>query len=258
MKIVALVKYTPDSTADRSFEPDNTVDRESVPGLLSELDEYTVEQALEVAESTGGEVTYLSMGPDGAVDALRKALSMGGDAAVHVNDDRLSGSDAVATSAVLAAAIRELGFDLVLTGMASTDAGMGVIGSMVAEHLNIPQISFAGSLSVDGDQVRIERETDEAGYSVAGTLPALVSVTDRTGEARYPSFKGIMAAKKKVIRTLNLDDIGVDPNEVGTAGEWSSVVSVRRRPERQAGEIVTDDGDGGRRVADFLARHQFA
>ncbi len=257
MKIVALIKYTPDSTADRAFSADHTVDRANVPGLLSELDEYTVEQALQVAEATGAEVTYLSMGPAGAVDALRKALSMGGDGAVHIVDDRLHGSDALATSAVLATAARSLGFDLLLAGMASTDAGMGVIGSMVAEHLGIPQISHAGELKVAGTQVTIERETDEGGWTVTGELPAMVSVTDRTGPARYPSFKGIMAAKKKPVTKLTLDELGIPADQVGLGAARSNVTSITGRPPRQAGEKVKDEGDGGIKLAEFLTAHRF-
>jgi electron transfer flavoprotein beta subunit len=182
------------------------------------LDEFTVEQALQVqvAEAVGeAEVTYLLMGPPAAGDAVRKALSMGGDKAVHVSDDTLHGSDALATSLVLASALRKIGFDLVLCGMASTDAGMGVLPAMLAERLGIAQLSFAAKPSVEGTHVTIQRDTDAGTETVEGALSALVSDTDRTDEARYPSFKGIMAAKKKPVETWLLADISVDASSVG-------------------------------------------
>jgi len=243
-KIVVLVKFTPDLTGDRSFLTDGTVDRVSVPGRLSELDEHAAEQALRIKEASDGwELVYLTMGPDGAQDALRKALALGGDAAVHVLDDALHGSDAFATSLVLAAAISRLGFDLVLTGMASTDAGMGVVPALLAERLAVPQVTFAGRLTVS--------------ETVTAPLPAIVSVTDRTGEARYPSFKGIMSAKKKPVDTWNLADLGISPESVGLAGARTTVLSAVRRPARTAGQLVKDDGEGGRALADFLTAQRF-
>jgi len=236
-KLVVLVKFTPDLTSDRRFSEDGTLDRAAVPGRLSELDEYAAEQALRVVESgSGWELTYLSMGPAGAAEALRKALSMGGDAAVHVSDEALHGSDAFGTSLVLAAAVERIGFDLVVTGMAST---------------------YAGQLSVSGDVVEIVRDSDLSSETVSASLPALVSVTDQTGEARYPSFKGIMAAKKKPVTTWSLADLGIDPAGVGLGAAWSTVVSAQRRPARTAGQMVKDDGDGGSALADFLVAQRF-
>jgi electron transfer flavoprotein beta subunit len=257
-KIVALIKYTPELTAGRGFAADLTVDRVAVPGRISELDEHTAEQAVQIAEADAStRITYLTMGPASAAEALRKALSMGGDDAVHVLDDALHGSDALATSLVLAKAIERIGYDLVLCGMASTDAGMGVIPAMLAERLGIPQVSFAGQLSVAGGRVTIRRDTDAASETVESELPALVSVTDRTGEARYPSFKGIMAAKKKPVQVWTLADLGVSAEEVGLAAAYSKVLTAVARPPRQAGELVKDDGEGGLRLADFLASQRF-
>jgi electron transfer flavoprotein beta subunit len=257
-RIVVLVKYTPDLTGDRRFRPDGTVDRAAAPGRLSELDEHAAEQALRIKETHDGwELTYLTMGPDGAADALRKALSMGGDAAVHVQDDALHGSDAMATSLVLAAAIRRLGVDLVLTGMASTDAGMGVVPALLAERLSVPQITFAGQLSVSEDTIEIIRDSDSSSETLVTRLPAVVSVTDRTGEARYPSFKGIMAAKKKPVATWSLADLDVDPASVGLAAARTAVLTVTPRPARTAGQLLKDDGEGGRALADFLAAQRF-
>jgi electron transfer flavoprotein beta subunit len=257
-KIVVLVKFTPDLTSDRSFLPDGTIDRAAVPGRLSELDEHAAEQALRVQESSAGwELVYLTMGPDGATDALRKALSMGGDAAVHVRDDSLHGSDAFATSLVLAEALKRIGFDLVVTGMASTDAGMGVVPALLAERLGVPQVTFAGRLSVSGDEVEILRDSDTSSETVTARLPAIASVTDRTGEARYPSFKGIMAAKKKPMETWSVADLGINPALVGLAGARTAVLATTRRPARTAGQVVKDDGDGGRALADFLTAQRF-
>jgi electron transfer flavoprotein beta subunit len=257
-KIVVLVKFTPDLTSDRSFLPDGTVDRAGTPGRLSELDEHAAEQALRIQEaSPGWELVYLTMGPDGAGEALRKALSMGGDSAVHVRDDALHGSDAFATSLVLAEAVKRIGFDLVLAGMASTDGGMGVVPALIAERLGVPQVTFAGRLSVSGDEVEIVRDSDTSSETVTARMPAVVSVTDRTGEARYPSFKGIMAAKKKPVQTWSLGDLGVDAALVGLAGARTAVLATARRPARSAGQLVKDDGDGGRALAGFLAAQRF-
>jgi electron transfer flavoprotein beta subunit len=257
LRIVALVKYTPDLTGDRTFSPDLTVDRAGSSGQLSELDEYTAEQAVRLAESVEAEITYLTMGPEGAGSALRKALSMGGDKGVHVSDPALHGADSLATSLVLARAIEAIGFDLVLAGMASTDAGMGVLPAMLAERLGIAQVSFASSVKIDGSVVSIERETDSATETIEGSLPALVSVTDRIGDPRYPSFKGIMAAKKKPVETWSLADVGVDATLVGLGPAHSRVLSVTARPARQSGQIVKDDGDGGVMLADFLSAQKF-
>jgi electron transfer flavoprotein beta subunit len=258
MKIVVLVKHVPDAAGDRSFAADLTSDRASVDGRLSELDEYAVEQALQLVEKAGeGEITFLTMGPESAGEALRKALSMGGDAAVHVVDESLHGSDALATSLVLAAALGKLEWDLVVCGMASTDGTMSVVPAMISERLGVPGLTLAASLVVDGTTVTIRRDGDDASTTVTATLPLLVSVTDQTGEARYPSFKGIMAAKKKPVTTYTLADLGIEPAQVGLSAAWSAVESATKRPARQAGVIVTDEGDGGVKLADFLATGKF-
>ena len=260
MNIVVCVKYVPDATADRRFESDNTVDRVGVDGLLSELDEYAVEQALQIAEKNeGSEVTAVCIGPEKAADAVRKALQMGVDKGVHVIDDAIAGSDAVATSLVLAEAIKKTGTpDLIVTGMASTDGGMSVVPAMLSERLGLPQVTFASVVETQGDQIRIKRDGDAATEIIGATLPVLLSVTDQTGEARYPSFKGIMAAKKKPVETLALGDLGIDPSQVGLAAAWTAVEETTARPPRTAGEIVTDeDGSGAKALAEFLASKKF-
>jgi electron transfer flavoprotein beta subunit len=268
MNIVVCVKYVPDATGDRHFEADNTVDRIGVDGLLSELDEYAVEQALQLKEKRTAdgeevEVTALCVGPEKAVDAVRKALQMGADKAVHVVDDAIAGSDYVATSLVLAKAIEKIGqdngpADLVVCGMASTDASGSVIPAMLAERLSLPQVTLASVIETQGDQVRIKRDNEGSTEVIGATLPIVLSVTDQSGEARYPSFKGIMAAKKKPLETLSLGDLGVEADQVGLAVAWTQVEETTERPPRTAGEIVTDeDGSGAKALAEFLASKKF-
>ncbi|GAA3932547.1 electron transfer flavoprotein subunit beta/FixA family protein [Streptomyces gulbargensis] len=258
LKIAVCVKYVPDATGDRGFADDLTVDRDEVDGLLSELDEYAVEQALRISEEADdAEVTVVTVGPDDAKDALRKALSMGADKAVHVNDEAIHGSDVMATSAVLAKALEKTGFDLVVCGMASTDGTMGVLPALLAERLSLPQITLLSEVSVEGGLVKGRRDGDAATELLEAPLPAVVSVTDQSGEARYPSFKGIMAAKKKPVEELELDDLDIDGAEVGLAGSWTLVDSVAARPARTQGTIVTDEGDGGKQLAAFLAAQKF-
>lgn len=264
MNIVVCVKYVPDATADRQFESDNTVDRVGVDGLLSELDEYAVEQALQLKEKAGDDttVTALCVGPEKGVDAVRKALQMGADQGVHVVDDAIAGSDYVATSLVLAKAVEKAGaekkVDLVMCGMASTDASGGVLPAMLAERLGLPQVTYASVVETQGDQVRVKRDSDTATEVIGATMPLVLSVTDQTGEARYPSFKGIMAAKKKPLETWSLSDIGVDAGEVGLEAAWTAVADTAARPPRTAGEIVTDeDGSGATALTEFLVSKKF-
>ncbi|WP_030417586.1 electron transfer flavoprotein subunit beta/FixA family protein [Streptomyces sp. SCSIO 75703] len=259
LRIVVTVKYVPDATGDRSFSDDLTVDREDVDGLLSELDEYAVEQALQISENSDDdvEVTVLTVGPEDAKDALRKALSMGADKAVHVEDDDLHGTDAMGTSLVLAKAVEKAGYDLVISGMASTDGVMGVVPALVAERLGVPQVTLLSEVSVEDGTVRGRRDGDAASERLEASLPAVVSVTDQSGEARYPSFKGIMAAKKKPVVSWDLSDLDLDADEVGLAGAWTVVDSALERPARTAGTVVKDEGEGGRQLAEFLAGQKF-
>ena len=253
MKIVVLVKHVPEPTAAWRYADDHTLDRAGVEGRLSELDEYAVEQAVSLVEKgLPATITYLTMGPARAVEALRKALAMGGDEAVHISDEALHGSDALGTSLVLAHAVERIGFDLVLSGMASTDAEMSVVPAMLADRLGVPQLTFAGALTVTDDGVTIRRDGETATEEVRASLPAVVSVTDQTGEARYPSFKAIMAGKRKPVTTWTLADLGVDPASVGVAGAATAVRAVAPQPPRQAGTVVIDEGDAAVRVADFL------
>ncbi|MFB7848285.1 electron transfer flavoprotein subunit beta/FixA family protein, partial [Streptomyces sp. NPDC056053] len=249
LRIVVCVKYVPDATGERRFADDLTVDREDVDGLLSELDEYAVEQALQIADGVDdAEVTVVTVGPEDARDALRKALSMGADRAVHVEDDDLHGTDVMGTSLVLARAVEKAGFDLVVSGMASTDGSMGVVPALLAERLGVPQVTLLSEVSVEGGVVSGRRDGDVASELLEASLPAVVSVTDQSGEARYPSFKGIMAAKKKPVQSWDLSDLGIEAEEVGLAGAFTVVESVAERPARTAGTVVKDEGEGGRQL----------
>ncbi|EKA60766.1 electron transfer flavoprotein alpha/beta-subunit [Janibacter hoylei PVAS-1] len=258
MNIVVCVKYVPDAQSDRGFNEDNTTDREGVEGLLSELDEYAVEQALQIVEAGEGEVTVLTIGPADAAEAVKKSLQMGADKGVHVSDDAIAGSDALATSLVLAEAIKKIGTpDIVLTGMASTDGTMGVVPAMLAERLGLPQVTYASELTVDGGVAKMRRDGDTASETIEASLPALISVTDQINEPRYPSFKGIMAAKKKPVEEWSLSDLGVDAGQVGLANAATAVESTTKRPPREQGTIVTDEGDGGTKLAEFLTTNKF-
>ena len=258
MKIAVCVKQVPDTWAEKRLRPeDSTLDRESADGVMNELDEYAVEEALQLVEAQGGEVVVISMGPDRAAETVRKALSMGADAGIHVVDDGLRGSDAIATSAILAAVIGSRGFDLVIFGSESTDARMSVVPAMVAERLGWAQLTFAQKVEVSGSTVTIERVTDSGFATVTASTPAVVSVVEKINEPRYPSFKGIMAAKKKPVETLTVADAGLDASRLGLSAAWSQVADFAARPPKAAGTVVTDEGDGGVKLAGFLSEQKF-
>jgi electron transfer flavoprotein beta subunit len=258
MNIVVCVKQVPDTWSERTLtSDDSTLDRAAADAVINELDEYAIEEGLQLAEAHGGEVTILSMGPERTSESIRKALSMGADKAVHLVDDALAGSDGLQTSAALAKVLQRTGFDLVILGSESTDARMGVMAAMLAERLGVPQLSLASKVEVDGTTVHIQRQTETGYDKVQASLPVVISVVEKINEPRYPSFKGIMAAKKKPVETLSLADAGIDPSEVGLANASTEVVSWAKRPPRQAGTVVTDEGDGGSKAAEFLAAQKF-
>jgi electron transfer flavoprotein beta subunit len=273
MNIVVLVKQVPDSGAERRLsDADHTVDRASADNVINEMDEYAIEEALRLQEAHGGEVTILTMGPARAGESIRKALSMGPDKAVHVLDDALAGSCALATSRVLAAALQTLEPDLVLCGAESTDGRVQAMPHMLAERLGVAALTGARKLvvsersseasdaaggSAEGQALTVERQTEEGYEVVTATTPAVVSVWDTINEPRYPSFKGIMAAKKKPVSVLSLADLGIEPAEVGLAGATSVVDEHRQRPLRTAGQKVVDDGQGGTALVEFLASEKF-
>jgi len=258
MNIVVCMKQVPDTYSERALRPaDSTLDRDAADAVINELDEYAIEEGLRLAEAHGGEVTILSMGPQKASESIRKALSMGADKAVHLVDDALAGSDALGTSAAIAAVLGRIGFDVVILGSESTDARMGVLAAMLAERLGVPQLSFASKVEIDGTDVSINRQADYGYDRVQASLPVVISVVEKINEPRYPSFKGIMAAKKKPVEKLSLADTGIDPGQVGLASGATEVVSFAARPPRQAGTVVKDEGDGGVKAAEFLAAQKF-
>lgn len=249
MKILVLIKEVPDTWGDRHLDvTTGLVDRTNSDLVMDEIGERAVEAALDYKDGDkNAEVVVMSMGPS-SVTILRKALAMGATSAVHVLDSGLSGADMSWTAATLAAAIRRVGFDLVITGNESTDGRGGVIPAMIAEHLGVPHATALNTLEIDGGTVRGERTNDDETLSVSVALPAIVSITERMPEARFPSFKGTMTAKKKPLETLSLSDLGVG----GVAGH-SVIVSVAERPAREAGLKVVDDGTAAEQLADFLA-----
>lgn len=250
--IAVLVKQVPDTYSERKLsESDYTLDRESADAVIDEINERAVEAALQIKEASEGEVTVVTVGPDRATDAIRKALSMGADKAVHVSDESLHGSDVLATARVLAAAIGKVeGVDLVIAGNEATDGRAGAVPAILSELLGYPQLTHARVVTVDGSSVKVERETDEGIDQLEASLPAVISVSEKINEPRYPSFKGIMAAKKKPVETLSVSDLGVE--EVGLQAAWSTVVEAAPKPPREAGQKVTDEGDGGTKIAEYL------
>jgi electron transfer flavoprotein beta subunit len=258
MNIVVCVKQVPDTWAERKLKQgDATLDRESVDGLINELDEYAIEEALQIKEAHEGEVTVLTMGPQKASESIRKALSMGADKAVHLIDDALAGSDVLQTSYALAKVLENIGFDLIVLGAESTDARMGSMAAMLAERLSVPQLSLASKVEINGTAIKVNRQSEDGYWQVEAQLPAVISVVEKINEPRYPSFKGIMAAKKKPMQVMSCADAGIDTSLVGLANAATEVVDFTERPPRQAGTIVKDEGDGGNKAAEFLVTQKF-
>jgi electron transfer flavoprotein beta subunit len=260
MKIAVCVKQVPDSWAEKKMIG-GVLDRGGVDAVLNDLDEYAVEEALRIVEANGGNgeagpnsVIVISMGPERTTDAVRKALSMGADGAIIVTDAALAGSDALATSKVLAEVIADGDFDLVFCGTESTDARMSVVPAMIAQRLAWAQLTFAGSVNVDVDAkaVTITRVTEAGVDTMSAKFPAVISVVEKINDPRYPSFKGIMAAKKKPVEIKNLTSLGIEPSLVGTVGAWSVVDDATPRPPKAAGIKIVDDGNGGKALVDFL------
>jgi len=254
MNIVVLVKQVPDTEGDRKLNPDDkTVDRTAVDPVINYIDEFAIEEGLLLKEKHGGEVTILTVGPERATESIRKALSMGADKAVHVLDEAIHGSDAVATAKVIAGALGSIEWDVAIAGSEATDARGAVVPALLAEVLGAPQLTHARKVDIDGSTVTIERVTDTGYERVQGSTPAVISVVEKINDPRYPSFKGIMAAKSKPIEVKSLADIGLDAGEVGLANSWTTVESFENAPPRAAGQVVKDEGDGGAKIADFLA-----
>jgi electron transfer flavoprotein beta subunit len=254
--IVVLIKQVPDTWSERKLtDGDFTLDREAADAVLDEINERAVEEALLIKEKQGGEstVTVLTAGPARATEAIRKALSMGADKAVHLLDDGLHGSDVIQTGWALARALGTIeGTELVIAGNEATDGVGGAVPAIIAEYLGLPQLTHLRKVTVDGDKVTGERETDDGVFTLEATLPAVISVNEKINEPRFPSFKGIMAAKKKEVTTLTLAEIGVEADEVGVENAGSKVLSATPKPPKTAGEKITDEGEGGNAIADYL------
>lgn len=252
MNVVVCVKQIPDPAEPGKLEADNTLDR-SGKLILDESDSYGVEMALQLVDAAGGgEVTLVSMAPNNETGGLRTALAMGAAKAILVSDDALSGAGALDTAKVLAAAIKRAEPDLVLAATESSDGYTGTVPEQVAAVLGLPSVTFAKHIEVADGTVKVQRQT-EAGYDeVTAPMPAVVSVTAGVVEPRYPSFKGIMAAKSKPVDQLTLADLEIDPSTVGAAGAGQQIVAVEDAPEREAGEIIEDDGEGFARIVAYL------
>jgi len=253
MNVVVCVKQIPDPADPGALNPDHTLKRDGKL-ILDESDTYGVEMALQLVDKAGGgEVTLVSMAPNGEVAGLRQALAMGAAKAVLVSDDALAGAGALDTAKVLAAAIGRAGeYDLVLAGVESSDGYTGVVPEQIAAVLDLPSVGFAKSVEVDGSTLKVQRQT-EAGYDqVESPLPAVVTVTAGVVEPRYPSFKGIMAAKSKPVDAVTVADLGLDAAIVGWSGAGQEIVDVSAAPEREAGEVIEDDGEGHLKIVEFL------
>lgn len=260
MRIVVCVKHVPDLMADRRLDEAGRVVRDGGDGTLNELDENAVEAALVLAEAHDAEVVALTMGPDDAVDAVRRALQMGADRAVHVLDDDLAGTDVFGTARVLSAAVSRIAedgpVDLVMTGMASLDGLTSMLPAALAAELGLPQLTLAAEVTLADGAVTVRRDLDHATEVLRAPLPALVSVTDQANDPRYPAFAGIMAARKKPVETLGLADLGLDGSGLGAQGARTQVLSAAERPPRSDRVLITDEGDGGVRLAEYLVQNK--
>ena len=248
MNIVVCVKHIPDPNVPPEMDGD-TLKREGVQGVLDPGDEFGVEAGLQLKEAHDGEVTLVSMGPEQALEAVRRGLSMGADKGVLVSDDSLAGSDALVTARVLAEAIKRHEFDLVIAGVESTDGYTGTMASTLAEFLGVPQVTFVKKIEASNGSLKVDRQTPDGYHVVECPLPALMTVTAGVNEPRYASFKGIMAAKKKPVEQLSLSDLGLSGDEVAIK---QKIAEIAPAEERKAGEVFEDDGTGAAKIADFL------
>jgi electron transfer flavoprotein beta subunit len=254
LDIVVCGKVIPASSVTIEIDPNTK--RMVRKGVTHELDPaaaIAVEEGLRLAEKNGGAVTLITMGISDATIGIRNALAMGATSAVHILDDAVAGSDTLGTAKLLAAAIKKQPFDLVLCATESSDSYSGIVPGQIAELLGIPPLTFAKELAVEGNKITVKRQSENGYDVVESTLPALVTVTSGMNEPRYPQLKGIMAAKKKEIKVFTAADLGLGADQVGESGAREKVLTVGRPPARTAGKIVTDEGEGGKQIVEFLA-----
>ena len=252
MKIAVLVKEVPDTYGERTLNLETGLaERGASEAVLDEISERALECALTLAAtSADSQVVALTVGPESAATNIRKALALGADAAIHVSDGGMLGADLGLTAEVIAATLRGEGFDLVLAGNQSTDGTAGMIPAMVAELLGLPVLTNLAEVSVDDGHVAGKRATEESSVAVRAPLPAVVSVTEQMPAARFPNFKGIMAAKKKPVSSRSLSELGIDPEDMSVAR--TIMLNIAERPVRAAGTKVVDDGSAGQQLAAFL------
>lgn len=253
MDIVVCGKVIPASSVTIEIDPNTK--RMVRKGVAHELDPAAasaVEEGLRLTEKQGGAVTLITMGISDSTIGIRNALAMGAASAVHILDDALAGSDTLGTAKALAAAIKKQEFDLVICATESSDSYSGIVPGQIARLLGIPPVTFAREIAVEGDRLTIKRQSENGYDLVESQLPALVTVTSGINEPRYPQLKGIMAAKKKEIKVYSVADLGLTPDQVGEAGAREKVLAIGRPPKREAGKVVTDEGEGGKQIAEFL------
>ncbi len=253
MNVVVCVKQIPDPADPGALDPETKTLKRDVKLILDESDSYGVEMALQLVDAAGeGEVRLVSMAPNNERSGLSTALAMGAASAVLVSDPALLGSDSLTTAKVLAAAISESSPDLVIAGSESSDGYTGTVPEQIAAVLGLPSVTAAKSISVDGDKVKVERQTDAGHDDVSCPMPCVISVTAGVVEPRYPSFKGIMAAKSKPVDEKTAADLGFDADSVGWAGAGQEIVDIAEAPQREAGDVIEDDGEAYQRVVAFL------
>jgi electron transfer flavoprotein beta subunit len=253
MNVVVCVKQIPDPAAPPALDPGTKNLARSGKLILDDSDAYGVEMALQLVDAAGGgDVTLVSMVPNGETSGLRTALAMGAANAILISDESLAGTDALGTAKVLAAAIKRTEFNLILAATESSDGYTGTTPVQLAELLGLPSVTFAKKVEITGDSVKVERQTESGYDEVESPLPAVVTVTAGVVEPRYPSFKGIMAAKSKPVETLTVADLGLEVDQVGAVGARQEITDVSAAEERGSGEIVVDEGDAHERVIQFL------
>ena len=252
MKIVVLMKQVPDTEDERLLDLETGIlDRQANDNVADEITERALEVALSFRDANKGtQVVVLSVGPETAQQALRKGLQMGADSAVHVVDAMLAGADVVQTAHAVAAAVKHEGFDLIVAGNESTDGRGGVIPAMVSEILGVPLLGSLNEVVIAADSVSGERREESGTATVFANLPAIISVTERSADARFPNFKGIMTAKRKPLQEFDLETLNVSPESLRTR---SRVLHTAKRPARTAGVKIIDEGDAGVKLAEFLA-----